>query len=192
MSKELELTTALTSFYKDLIKTKEKMMSVVYDLSSKEIRSINSKPKDNQGSFLLPYSEVKDFITGLKNPSNYIVNVNGTKPIGLIEKISTKSGKREYLYQINESIPFADLQIIAQGTRLKINATDIVKVSNLTIILFVALKDNPNYLLQTLALDTNDFRKNDVLEFDIKASIENVSIFTDKVFSKYSLEVIHE
>jgi hypothetical protein len=147
--------------------------------------------------------DVLPFLDGVYKFSDYIVTKTKNPLIHEIKKKSVDFKQRSADRLIHKISTCNDSEIVIKldNTSIKIMASDgvlnefdvnvnnDVKISGYeTHIFYVTLKDNPDFVLQTIEVPFNKLLSGEVIETECVKETSSVSLYTKRVFNSYSLE----
>ena len=181
---------------------------VYFDVESGAILSITNRELGKDlGSFIVPVQEVEDFLAGTRNMTKHRVVFNVKE-----QQYQIVSNQENIIVSADDLIfrltKLDDAQIIIQQCltekRWKIFASAETRKNmqeigaRLEEILFFSITEygNPNILYNHYYVSIRDIIENDFVEFDFTSQEETVlnqiSVYTNRKFDKYSHEVINE
>jgi len=180
-------------------------MYVCFDKDTGKINSITNELPDSVNNFIeVETEEVSTLLSGKEPFSSYIVEFD---PLDSMLKLRHKSDLNKVyidinkaIYKVPSDIKNADVQIIQDfentcwkfllGNNLKNNLKSGGINYNAKLIFSITKKHDPNLLYRTLQVNLRELvQKNYFIlpfEMEFEKDKKDVSIFTEKLFSKYN------
>ena len=163
----------------------------VYYTDEGEIVAIVKEPKDWAKNVLeVDEDNVMGFLKGEKTTYTYKINKPALKDSAIVTSNQLKKFSKAPLSVIDTNIGDEDLVVVhSQGVwKIKLNKNDFNDQDlDKKLDIFVAVKDNHNFLLNTLSFSIRD--ATDGITFQFKSHREknfySVDLLTKKVFSSY-------
>lgn len=209
--------------HSQLVKEKQKeevlhKWCVYFDEVTEEIITVTNRPKNNiDYPYLLTTSnDAKDILTGILNPQKYcVIEVSeGYKLVEKSEGIRIKSAEN-FLSVLPKAKSNKDVNVIFyinswkmevnfnQDTLYKmtgrryhkdiaINAETDGKYDN--VVLFLIKKNDPNFLLDTIEIDTKELVQDGYVLYDLHdlrstCGLGEIDVLTKKIFKSYGVKI---
>jgi hypothetical protein len=176
----------------------------VYFDEAGNINSItNEKKHESALSFVMfEFSRIEKFFNGTDNFINYKVSLADKDTPVLIKKVEEAGANINFLKTIDN--PRADNSVLVVEWNLIDKAWNfyipkkhkeqlLVLGINVTLLFFITIKNNMNFIIRSVSIDTKELLESDIVTIPWtttkEANISDISIITKKFFDSYGLEI---
>ena len=181
---------------------------VYFDIDTGRIHSITNKTLEDHSTFFeVPVHEVEDFLTGTRNMTKHkvVFDVKEQQYKIASDQESLIVYVDDHIFRINQII--APQVIVTQNNKdnvwqisaskdIKDKMKDVGARLEEAMMFSITQKNNPNILYNHFYVRMRDIIEKEKVEFNfasqIEANFNNVSVYTNRKFEKYSHEVVNE